>query len=84
MNVHLSVQVFLWRYSPCGPWPLFTLLFYSQSVGFLGRVISWSQGLYLKTGQHKRRINTHTKHPCPEWDSSPRSQRPIERKQFTL
>jgi hypothetical protein len=38
--------------------------------------------LYLNTGQHKHRINAHTriKHPCPKWDS--RSQRPSERRQF--
>jgi hypothetical protein len=47
-----------WLYSPCGPWPLFSLLIYSQSVGFLGRVIRSSQGLYLSTAQHKHRINT--------------------------
>jgi hypothetical protein len=29
-------------------------------VGLLGRVISPSQGLYLNTGQHKRRINAYT------------------------
>jgi hypothetical protein len=55
----------------------------SQSVGLLGRVIGPSQGLYLNTGQHKhRKTRTHTKHPCPKWDSNPRSQRPSERKQF--
>jgi hypothetical protein len=44
-----------------------------QTVGLLGRGISSSQGLYLNTGQHKHRINTHTKHPCLMWDSDPRS-----------
>jgi hypothetical protein len=35
------------------------------SAGFLGRVIGPSQGHYLKTGQHKHRINanTHTHTP---------------------
>jgi hypothetical protein len=47
-------------YSPFGPWPLFSFLIYSQSVGLLGRVISPSQGLYLYTGHHKHRINTYT------------------------
>jgi hypothetical protein len=32
----------------------------TQSVGLLGRVISTSQGRYLNTGQHKRRINEYT------------------------
>jgi hypothetical protein len=31
-----------------------------QTVGFLERVISSSQGLNLNTGQHKHRINTYT------------------------
>jgi hypothetical protein len=26
--------------------------------------------------------HTHTKHPCPEWDSNPRSQRPSKRREF--
>jgi hypothetical protein len=30
-----------------------------QSVGFLGRGISPSQGLYLHTEQHKHRVNAH-------------------------
>jgi hypothetical protein len=50
---------FEWLYSPCGPWPLFSFLIYSQSVGLLGRVNSSSQGLYLNTGQHKHTINTY-------------------------
>jgi hypothetical protein len=54
-----------------------------QAIGLLGRVISQSQGRYLHTGQHKHRINAYTyQHPCPEWDSNPRSQSPRERKQF--
>jgi hypothetical protein len=53
---------FHWLYSPCGPWPLFSFLVYSQLLGLLGRVISPSQGRYLNTGQHKHRINTYTTH----------------------
>jgi hypothetical protein len=40
---------------------------YRQSIVFLGRVISSSQGLYLNTGQHKHRINAYiyqTSMPC--------------------
>jgi hypothetical protein len=48
-------------------------LIYIQSVELLGREISPSQGDYLRTEQHKHRINAH-RHPCLEWDSSPRSQ----------
>jgi hypothetical protein len=36
------------------------VIFFTQKVGLLGRVISPSQGRYLHTGQHKRRINAHT------------------------
>jgi hypothetical protein len=53
--------------------------FIRHSVGHLGQVISSSQGLpvhkHRKTHTHTR---TYTKHPFPEWDSNPRSQRPIE------
>jgi hypothetical protein len=38
---------------------LFILWIYTQSVGLLGQVIGPSQGLFLNTGQHKHRINTH-------------------------
>jgi hypothetical protein len=43
-----------------GPWSLlqFRNLF-TQSIGLLGREIRPSQGTYLQTRQHKRRINTH-------------------------
>jgi hypothetical protein len=33
---------------------------FSQTVGFLGRVISPSQGRYLNTGQHSHRISSYT------------------------
>jgi hypothetical protein len=51
-----------WLFNHCGPWPLFSFITYSQSVGLLGRVINSSQGLYLNTGQHKHRIK-HTYTP---------------------
>jgi hypothetical protein len=37
-----------------------SVIFFTQSVGLLSRVISPSQGRYLHTGQHKYRINAHT------------------------
>jgi hypothetical protein len=44
-----------------GPWPLLQLpIFFTQTIGLLGRVISPSQGRYLPRGQHKYRINAHT------------------------
>jgi hypothetical protein len=35
------------------------VIFFTQTVGLLGQVISPSQGLYLYIGQHKHRINAH-------------------------
>jgi hypothetical protein len=48
-----------WRYSPwLGPDQFFSfVIFFTQKVGLLGRGISPSQGRYLRTGQHKHRIN---------------------------
>jgi hypothetical protein len=47
----LSTQpsLYLWLYSPCEPWPLFSFLIYTQSVGLLVWGISSSQGRYLHT-----------------------------------
>jgi hypothetical protein len=62
-----------WLYSPSGPWPPlipFHNHILRHTVGLLGRVISSSQGLYLrKTTQHRR---TKDKHPCLKRDSDPR------------
>jgi hypothetical protein len=51
-----------WLYSPLlGPGLFFSfVIFFKQTVGLLGRVISTSQGRYLHIGQHKHRINAHT------------------------
>jgi hypothetical protein len=38
---------------------IFLWIYYTQSVGLLGRVIGLSQGLYLNTGQQKQN-NAHT------------------------
>jgi hypothetical protein len=74
---------FQWLFQPVqGPGLLFSsVIFFTQTAGLLGRVISSSQGRYLNTEQHKYRINAH-RHPCLEWDSNPRSQRSSERRQF--
>jgi hypothetical protein len=64
-----------------GPWPLFSLLIYTQSVGLIGRGISPSQGRYLDTEQHKHTINAHRR-PCFEWDANPRSQCSSKRRLF--
>jgi hypothetical protein len=60
---------------------IYQFLDHLQTVGLFGRVINSSQGLYLYIGQHTKknaRAHTHTKHPCPKWDSNPRSRLPRE------
>jgi hypothetical protein len=34
LSIYLSI--YLWLYIPCGYWPLFSFLIYTQSVGLLG------------------------------------------------
>jgi hypothetical protein len=74
-------------YLPMALQPLWTLAAFSalihtqQSVGLLWRVISPSQGRYLRTEQHKHGINAH-RHPCLDWDSNPRSQCSNGRRRF--
>jgi hypothetical protein len=60
MYIILYSCIYLWLYSPCGIWPLFSFLIYTQSVGLLGQGISPSQGRCLHTEQHKHRITAHT------------------------
>jgi hypothetical protein len=54
--------IYQWFYSPLlGPGLFFSfVIFFTQSVGLLGRVFSPSQGRYLYTGQHKHTINAYT------------------------
>jgi hypothetical protein len=51
-----------WLCTPLlGPGFFFSfVIFFTQSVGLLGRVISPSQGRYLHKRQHTHRINAHT------------------------
>jgi hypothetical protein len=76
--IHLFIHsvIHQWPYSPLlGPGLFFSfVIFFTQTVGLPGQVISLSQGSYLHTGQYKHRINTH-RHPCLEWDLNPPSQR---------
>jgi hypothetical protein len=88
-NTCKFIQSFIhqWRYSPLlGPGLFFSfVIFFTQTVGLLGRVISPSQGRYLYTGQHRHRIDAHTPHTdihTFEWDSNPRSQRSSAQRQF--
>jgi hypothetical protein len=59
-----SIHSFIhqWFYSPLLGRDLFFsfVIFFTQTVGLLGRVISPSQGRNLDTGQHKHKINEHT------------------------
>jgi hypothetical protein len=43
-----------------------SVIFFTQAVGLLGRVITHKQGRYLHTGQHKHNKRTH-RHPCLWW-----------------
>jgi hypothetical protein len=43
----VKLSIYLRLFSPCGPWPHFSFLIYTQSVRLLGRGISTSQGRYL-------------------------------------
>jgi hypothetical protein len=54
-----------WLYSPLlGPGLFISfVIFFTQTVGLLGRGISPSQGRYLHTGQHKHRLNAYTDMP---------------------
>jgi hypothetical protein len=59
-----SIHSFIhqWLYSPLlGPGLyLIFVIFFTQTVGLLGRVLSPSQGRYLHTGQLKHRVKAHT------------------------
>jgi hypothetical protein len=57
--IHSFIHQCLYR-TLLGPGLFFSfVIFFTQSVGLLGREISPSQGRYLHTGQHKHRINAH-------------------------
>jgi hypothetical protein len=67
MILFIHSFVHQWIYSPLlGPGLFFSfVIFFTQTVGFLGRGISPSQGHYLHIGQHKHRINAHTQTYMP-------------------
>jgi hypothetical protein len=52
-----TCDIHQWLYSP-GLFFSF-IIFFTQTIGLLGRAISPSQGHYIHTGQHKHRINAH-------------------------
>jgi hypothetical protein len=71
-------EVLLKSSSLLGPGLLFSfVIFFTQTVGLLGRVISPCQGRYLHTAQHNHRINAHT-YPCLEWGPNSCSHRSSE------
>jgi hypothetical protein len=82
-GVWIRLFVHQWLYSLLlGPGLLLNVvIFFTEKVGLLGRVISPSQGRYLHTRQHKQNKRTH-RHPCLERDSNARSKRSSELKQF--
>jgi hypothetical protein len=61
MSTRLGLFQFQWFYSPLLSPSLFFsfVIFFTQTVGLLGRVISPSRGRYLHTGQHNHRINAY-------------------------
>jgi hypothetical protein len=89
LGIDSGVIFFSWRYGPTlglGLPPRNSLFHFGfldlrQSVGFLRRVISSSQGLSPCTKNARARRHTNTKHPCPEWDSNPLSRLPSVRRQ---
>jgi hypothetical protein len=66
----ILVFFFQWLLQPLqGPGLFFSsvTIFFTQTVGLLGRVISPSQGRYLYTGKHKHRIYTYTDIHALSW-----------------
>jgi hypothetical protein len=57
------------------------IIFFTQSVGLLGRVTSPSHGRYLHRTTQTQNKRTQ-RHSCLEWDSNTRFQRWSERIQF--
>jgi hypothetical protein len=57
-------------YRPSGPWMLFQFSIYTQSVGFLGRAISLSQGLYLHSTTDTHIQRTQTSMPWVGFEST--------------
>jgi hypothetical protein len=90
-TLHLNINVFyscLCTYylsialqSFVGPWPLFQFLnpIYSRQVSLDGKSARRKASTY--TQNNTNRINAY-RHPCFEWDSSPRSQRSSGRRRF--
>jgi hypothetical protein len=68
LKVHFCLSIttiYLWLYSPCGPWSLFRFVNLYTVCRTPWTGISPSQGRYVHTGHDKHRINAH-RHPLIE------------------
>jgi hypothetical protein len=70
--LYIYIYIHLWLYRSLWTSAAFAV-FYTQSVGLLGRRFSPPQGRYLHTEQHIQKVNEH-RHPFVECDSNPGSQ----------
>jgi membrane associated rhomboid family serine protease len=75
------IYIYIYDSTVLGLGRFFSFLIFTLSVGLLGGGISPWQGRYLNAGEHKHIINAH-RHPCLEWNSSPRSQCSSGQRQF--
>jgi hypothetical protein len=67
LSVCLSIYLSIYgSTAPCEPWPLFSFLIYTQSIGLLRRGISPSQDRYLHTEKQKQNKRTQTSHASSE------------------
>jgi hypothetical protein len=58
---------------------------FSVSWSFTDGRTPWtSDQLVARPLPKHRKTCTHIKHPCPEWDSNPRSWPPSEQRQYML
>jgi hypothetical protein len=84
ISLYLSLYLSIYRYTVLvGFGQFFSFLIYTHSVGLLGQVTSQSHGRYLRTEQHKHRIDAD-RHPYLKWDSNSRSQCWSSRKRHAL
>jgi hypothetical protein len=67
VSIHSFIHQLLYS-TLLGPGLFFSfVIFFTQTVGVLGRVISPSQGRYLNTWQHKTQNNRIHRHPSMPW-----------------
>jgi hypothetical protein len=71
------LAIYLWLYSPCGPWPLFELL----NLYTVGRA-PWTGDQAVARPLPTHRTTQAHRHSCFEWDSNSRPQCPSGRRRF--